>query len=271
MKAYLAVLQTRVQEDFTYRWNYLVAAFFRFLPLVTTIFLWQAVFASMQAAGKKPQIAGFTYEQTVAYYLLVYVARGFSSMPRMSREVCQDIRDGLLNRYLVKPIGYFGYQAAYRLAHKLVFWAVALVAFPPVFYALRGCFSGLPDTAGWLVFFYTLFLAFLIGLLFNFLIGILAFWFLEISTFLYVIMTVEYFLSGHLIPLTFLPQAMREICLFLPFAYEAYWPVAVFLGIVEETYLFPMLFWGTLWVGVLGLLCAVLWHLGIHRYAAVGG
>lgn len=270
-KKYWLVLATRAQEDMVYRANYLLGALFRFLPLVTTVYLWDAVFRSLSEQGKEPSIAGYGYGDTVAYYLLVYVARGFSSMPGMSRDICNDIRDGALNRYLVRPVSYFGYQLAYYLAHKLVFWAVALVAFPPVFWLLRDHFSGVPDAAGWAAFLYSLLLAFAIGILFSFLVGLLAFWFLEISTFLYVILTVEYFLSGHLIPLTFLPEALQGWILYLPFAYEVYWPVALFLSRVPEGEAGFMLAVGTAWVAVLFAACRWVWARGIRRYGAVGG
>jgi ABC-type uncharacterized transport system permease subunit len=48
-----------------------------------------------------------TYGDTIAYYFLVFISRGFSSMPGMTRDISLDIKDGLLNRYLVQPLGLF--------------------------------------------------------------------------------------------------------------------------------------------------------------------
>ena len=45
----------------------------RFLPIVTTIFLWQAIFAG----SGRSQIAGFDNRAIIAYYLLTMVARAF--------------------------------------------------------------------------------------------------------------------------------------------------------------------------------------------------
>ena len=207
----------------------------------------------------------------MAYYLLVYVSRGFSSMPGMTSEISKEIKDGHLNRYLVKPIDYFWYQVSYRMAHKVVFWGVALVAFPPVFYLMRGFFTHAPTAAEWAASTVLLVLGFAIGLLFSFLIGALAFWFLEISTFLFIIMGIELFASGHLIPLNFLPDSVQQAVLLLPFAYEAYWPCAVLLGKVPSGELGPVLGMGFLWVAVLYGACRLLWSAGLRRYSAVGG
>jgi ABC-2 type transport system permease protein len=43
---YWVILSTRTQEDMAYRANYMIGSLFRFLPLVTTIYLWYAVFNS---------------------------------------------------------------------------------------------------------------------------------------------------------------------------------------------------------------------------------
>jgi len=268
-RKYQVILLTRAQEDMAYRVNYVVGALFRFLPLVTSIYLWKAVFDG--GPGQQGDIAGMTYADTIAYYALGFVSRGFSSMPGMTQDVSVDIKDGLLNRYLVQPLDYFGYQVSYRLAHKLVFWMVAAVTFPPVFYLIRDCFTHTPTPWEWAAFLFSLGLAFVIGVCFSFMVGCLGFWFLEVSTFLYVIMTIEFFLSGHLLPLNFLPEWMFRCVAYLPFAYEAYWPCAILLGKVPPGDLGVVLAVGALWALGFFFLGRLVWRRGLRRYAAVGG
>ncbi len=146
---YWVILSTRTQEDMAYRSNYVVGVIFRFLPLVTTIFLWYAIFKTRQAAGSPTLIRGLSYEDMVAYYALMYIARGFSSMPGTMRDISVDIKDGLLNRYLTRPMDYLWYQVMYRLAHKVVFWYIALFTFPPCLYLLRHYFTHSPTVWEW--------------------------------------------------------------------------------------------------------------------------
>jgi ABC-2 type transport system permease protein len=103
------------------------------------------------------------------------------------------------------------------------------------------------------------------------LVGCLGFWFLEISTFLFVIMTIEFFLSGHLFPLNFLPRAMAQVACFLPFSYEAYWPCAILVGKVPTQELTKVLAVGVAWWALLFILGRWVWKRGLRRYAAVGG
>src|ERR1700733_7214617 len=72
---YWVILSTRTQEDMAYRANYIFGAIFRFLPLVTTIFLWWAIYAGRKATGASPLIGGMTYEDMVVYNALMHVAR----------------------------------------------------------------------------------------------------------------------------------------------------------------------------------------------------
>jgi ABC-2 type transport system permease protein len=270
-RKYWTILMTRAQEDMSYRANYIFGALFRFLPLVTTIFLWYAIYQARQAGGSPASIAGMSFEDMVAYYALMYIARGFSSMPSASRDISVDIKDGLLNRYLVRPMSYLWYQVMYRMAHKLVFWYVALFTFPPIFFLMRHFFSHSPSLGEWGAFVISLFIAFWIGMLFCFLVGTLAFWFQEISTFLFVIMTIEFFLSGHLIPLNLLPAFLQGFLSLSPFSYEGYWPCMILLGKVPAEQLPRLLGIGFLWIGILYGLCLWMWRLGLKRYSAVGG
>jgi len=268
---YWVILSTRTQEDMSYRANYVFGAIFRFLPLVTLIFLWYAVYQSRKVIGGDLTIKGMTFNDMITYNALMYVARGFSSVPGTTSDISKDIKDGLLNRYLIRPINYLWYQVMYRLAHKLVFWYVALFTFPPIFFLMRHYFSHVPTMVETGAFVISLVTAFCIGILFCFMIGTLAFWFTEISTFLFVVMMIEFFLSGQMIPLNILPQSMQPLLMLSPFGYEGYWPCAILMGKVPQDQLAQVLGTGFCWVVVFYFLGQVLWKAGLKRYSAVGG
>ena len=269
---YWVILSTRTQEDMAYRANYVFGAIFRFLPLVTMVFLWWAVYKSRAESGGPTTIGGMTFEDMVVYNALMYIARGFSSVPGTMSDISKDIKDGLLNRYLIKPLNYLWYQVMYRLAHKLVFWYIALLTFPPIFYFfMRQYFTHWPSLLEFGAFVVSLFIAFSIGMLFCSMIGMLAFWFLEISGFLFVVMMLEFFMSGQLIPLNILPAYLHQVLFFSPFGYEGYWPVVILMGKVPQEQLGQVLLVGLVWVGIFYALSRWMWELGLKRYSAVGG
>ncbi len=96
-------------------------------------------------------------------------------------------------------------------------------------------------------------------------IGMLAFWFLEISGFLFVVMMLEFFMSGQLIPLNILPAYLHSVLFFSPFGYEGYWPCVILMGKVPENQLLQVLLVGFVWVGIFYGLSRLMWKLGLKR------
>ncbi len=69
-------------------------------------------------------------------------------------------------------------------------------------------------------------------------VALLAFWLLEISTVVFIIYSFEYYLSGHMFPLDLMPRWFRAVLEWMPFTYELFFPVAVFLEKVQGAALF---------------------------------
>src|SRR5512140_500573 len=88
------ILRISIEERLVYRGDFALGTLMRFLPLVTQIFLWAAVFEAMRAAGEKTDVAGYSYRNMIAYYLLTMLSRAFSSMPGLASGIARDIRDG---------------------------------------------------------------------------------------------------------------------------------------------------------------------------------
>src|SRR4029079_199982 len=90
-------------------------------------------------------------------------------------------------------------------------------------------FDGWPDGLTLLAYAASLLLAFLVGFFFEATIGMVGFWFLEVTSFLYIINTLNFFVSGHMFPLDLLPPFWSHLLQMLPFQYLAYFPAMVFL------------------------------------------
>jgi ABC-2 type transport system permease protein len=269
VKKYRTILVICLAERLAYRTDFFFGTLMRFLPIVTTVFLWNAIFAG---SGQQ-RIAGLTADDIVAYYLLVMVSRAFSSMPGLAGGIARDIREGNIKRYLTQPVDMIGFLLMMRVAHKLVYYAIALAPFALVFVLARGYFPGWPPLHVLAAFVVTLVLAFLIGFLFESLIGLLGFWFLEIASFGYIVMTVSYLLSGHMFPLDLFPEPIAAFVQWLPFPYMAYAPAKLFLSGAQLGYfelaleiLKPLGY-----VIALFVLVRITLKSGLRRYSAYGG
>ena len=269
-RVHWVILKTCLAERLVYRGDFAFATLLRFMPIVTNIFLWSAIYAegTSQAAGK---MNGYTYANMVAYFLLAMVARAFSSMPGLASGIAREVRDGTVKKYLTQPIDMLGYLFWHRIAHKLVYYVVAIGPFALVFWLCRSYFNGWPDAFTVVAFCVSLVLSFLVGFLLEAWIGLISFWFLEVSSLLFIYMMFNYFLSGHMIPLDWLGK-IGEWVQYLPFQYLAYMPAAIMLGKYNtHDQLLIELAIELVWVIVLFVLCRVTLALGVRRYGAFGG
>lgn len=267
MSKYWVVFRVAISERLVYRADFFIATFLRFIPIITTILLWRAIFDG----AKIEQVGGLAYSQMVSYYLFVMISRAFGSMPRLATDIAIDIRDGGLRKYLLQPIDYIGYNIALRGAHKLIYFVMAALPYTFVFWLCRDFLPGWPTGAAFGLSILSLILAFMLGFAINALIGMLGFWFLEVSSLLHVFMTAQYFLSGHMFPLSLLPDSIQQIVTLLPFAYETYYPAMILLQRLSTSEMIHVIMIQCAWVLVLGGLTRLAWSRGLRRYAAYGG
>jgi ABC-2 type transport system permease protein len=269
------ILRISLEERLVYRGDFALSTLMRFLPIVTQIFLWGAVFSAIgtgtASSGKPTTIVGYSFNDMIAYYLLTMIARSFSSMPGLASGIARDIRDGNIKKFLIQPVDMLGYLLLYRVAHKLVYYVIALAPFALVFFLARGYFHAWPDAATFVAFLASLAMSFLLGFFLEAALGMIGFWFLEVSSLLFVYMLFNFFFSGHMFPIDMLPGIWGDIVKLLPLQYLAYFPAAVFLGKIQGPALAHGLILEFIWVLVSIILCRFLFFLGTKRYSGFGG
>jgi viologen exporter family transport system permease protein len=266
------ILRICIEERLVYRGDFWLGTLMRFLPIVTQIFLWGAVFEGMRATGSNSDaIAGYSYHDFVAYYLLTTISRAFSSMPGLAGSIALQIRNGEIKKYLVQPVDLIGFLLLMRVAHKVVYYGIAFAPFALVFYLARGYFPGWPPPDVMFAYITSLIFSFLLGFFLEATIGMIGFWFLEVSSLLFVYMLFNFFFSGHMFPLDMLPAPWNTIVQIIPLQYLAYFPSAVFLQKVTGR---------DLWIGLTIEACWVLFFIvasrvtfwrGVKRYSGFGG
>ncbi len=268
---YWTVLSISIQERLVYRGEFAMSTLMRFLPIITQIFLWQAIFAAIEADGGTETIAGYTFHGMIAYYLLTTVSRAFSSMPGLASGIARDIRDGTVKKFLVQPIDMLSFLLVRRVAHKLVYYLVALGPFALVFFLSRGFFDGWPEPHVLAAFGSSLLLGFLLGFFIEATLGMIGFWFLEVTSLMFVYMLLSFFFSGHMFPIDLLPGVWGDLVRLLPLQYLAYFPAAVFLGKVSGPELVAGLWIQFAWVVFFAIAARVAFHFGVRRYSGFGG
>lgn len=267
--------QISLNERLVYRGDFMLGTLMRFLPTLTQIFLWWAIFEALPDSGgdaTQGRVAGYRYGDMVAYYLLATVGRAFSSMPGLTSGIAKLVRSGEVKKYLIQPVDLLGSLLVQRVAHKLVYYLIAALPFALVFYLCGDFFlNGWPTAEVWFVFLASLILSFLLGFFLEACLGLVSFWLLEVTSLAFIYMLLNFLLSGHMFPLELLPAWSQTAVDLLPLKYLAYFPAAVFLGKIDRSTMYQGLAIEAAWVLFFIVLSRVLWNRGVRRYSGFGG
>lgn len=267
------ILRIALSERLAYRGDFVLGTLMRFLPIITQIFLWWAIFQSINPEDPNAgRLSGYSFQDMVAYYLLTMVGRAFSSMPGLSSSIAVKIRDGEIKKFLVQPVDLITFLFWSRVAHKIAYYTIATLPFALVFFLCRSYFThGWPEPWTLAAFVASLFLSFSLGYYLEVCIGLVGFWMLEVSSLLFVYMLFQFFLSGHMFPLDILPEPFLSIVSYLPIKYLAYFPAAVFLGKVQGTQLAIDMGMLVGWTVFFFVVSQVIYRRGLRRYSGYGG
>lgn len=264
MKKYLAILNTQIQNSFQYRGQLFFWVIVEVLFLAILFFLWQAIFS------EKEQIGAYTFSRIMTYYLAAFAVEMIASSHN-EYNMEEIIRDGKLNKYLIRPMSFFWYRLASDLGWKISKLVVTL----PVFIAVLAFFHRyllLPDLVEAGKFAIVLLTASALYFLISYLISFAAFWILRINSVIRIVRDITLpLMAGSLISLDLYPRLLEKLTRFLPFRYLIFFPVQVFLGKVSNAELLSGILVTLIWIIVLGAVAFALWPTALKRYESVGG
>ncbi len=263
---YRHVFAMGLQSALVYRWNFFIRTGFSLLHLAVVAALWGAAYAD------RGEIGGFTFEQTMSYFLCLVIANYLIAAFHEDFQIGEEIRSGTINQFLTKPIDYYLYRLTLFFASRFVTGLIVLV---PCLLLLPLLAPYLPLDAEawrWVATIPALALAAMIQFSIAYCFGLLAFWFLEIQGFVILSLAVETLLSGQVFPLDLMPDALYRLSQWLPFYYQSYFPIAVLTGRIETIEAVQQ---GLLvqlgWVAAFVLGGRLLWNHGLRRHTAAGG
>jgi len=254
-----------LQSNIVYRWNFGIRAFFSLFHLAFVFILWGAAYSG------QTQIGGFDLNQTLTYFIVILMMQFFIGAFNEDYQISEEIRNGLINQFLLKPINYYLYRFSIFIAARLVSGLLVLL---PLLVALPLLKDNivLPDEAWRLALgLPAMIMAALIQFTIAYIFGLLTFWFLEIQSFIILSLAVETILGGQMFPLDLMPAWFFRLSQWLPYYYQMYFPTAIFTGRLDQASALSGLAIQTFWVLALLGLAQFLWARGLRRHTAVGG
>jgi ABC-2 type transport system permease protein len=260
---YLTTMRTAVQEQFQYR----TANYFYMLGMVAEPVIYLVVWTTI-AEQQGGSVQGLTVGYFAAYYIVWTLVRNMNIVfgaPYWEYR----IREGDLNRDLLRPVLPLHYDIAYFAGWKVV----VIVLWIPLAIGLSLVFD--PDLHPRLlevaVFAVAIWGAYLIRTMFQEALGMLCFWTTRGAAIFDLYMTSELLLSGRLVPLPLMPDWVQTITWFLPFQWAFYFPIETLVGDFSNEELLRGLGAQLLWILIGLAIFRIAWKHAIKRYAAVGG
>jgi viologen exporter family transport system permease protein len=254
-----------LQSSLVYRWNFGVRAIFSFVHLAFVFILWGAVYGGQKTVGS------FSLPQTLTYFITLLVLQFFISAFNEDYQISEEIRNGLINQFLLKPINYFLYRFCIFVSARLVSGFLALVPLLLLLPFLRDSLAFPHESWRFLVAFPALIMSAMIQFTIAYCFGLLTFWFLEIQSFIILSLAIETMLGGQVFPLDLMPGWLYHASQFLPYFYQMYFPAAILTGRIGQAEAVSGLGIQAVWVVLLLGLAQLLWRRGLRRHTAVGG
>jgi ABC-2 type transport system permease protein len=268
MKKYWHVLNVGIQNNLTYRFNFLARAVFGLVPLVATLYVWRTIYSDKSQGAS---VGSYTLAEMISYYLIVTIVDALTAVNEDDWQIATDIKDGNISQFLLKPINYLVYRLVLFFSGRVAYLGVATIPLALFVVALRHYFVLPANGATFGLFVFSIFLTALLQFFMSYAMAMLAFWVLEVSTFIFILFAFEYIASGHMFPLDILPKGFAQVLFYTPFPYQLYFPVAIYMGKVTGMALLQGLLIQASWVFVAFGSAQLLWHRGIRKYSAFGG
>lgn len=264
MRKYFAIFQIGIKDAFQYRGQLFYWVALDALFLLIVFFLWKAIFATKSAVGD------YTFSGIVTYYVIAFLVEILAA--HYTEYNMEDmVRNGKLNKYLVRPMPFFWYRLFNELGWRVSKFIISFPLYFVFFYFFRE-FLVFPNIQRLIQFGLALAFSSVLYFMVSYLISYTAFWLLKIGAVVNIMRgSLVPLLGGAVIPLDLFPPFARILADFLPFKYLIYFPIKVYLGQVSQIEFWQGILIGSSWILALGFFVWLVWPAALRKYESVGG
>lgn len=182
----------------------------------------------------------------------------------------QDIQNGELVNYLLKPFSYFWMKFFEELHYRLLQGFYALIIFSIFSFFFHRLIKITDNLQTLVLGMVIVVLALISSHLFKMIVGLLAFWTVDIRGIFNLVDIVILIFAGFIVPIDLLIGPLTKIANALPFAYMIYYPVVVFQEKLSLNQLINVVFMQIVWLTIFISIYRFLWNRGIKKFSAVG-
>jgi ABC-2 type transport system permease protein len=263
---YLKSFSLGFQSSLEYRANFIISFLSTLFPITIQYFLWTALYNN----SPNGKVYGYNYSQIIAYTIFAAIVSKFVS-GGFEWEVNEDIKNGGLNKFLIKPIDYYKYRIACFLGQKVSqFFIMAIILILTI--AILNITLGYSvNLARIFIFFIVIIISIQLSFIFVYCTSMAAFWLSEAGGIFVIGSLLLNIISGGVVPLEVFGNTINHIFNFLPFKYIIYFPINILNGVIVGRQIIYGVLLQIFWIIVCKKFADMLWKQGLKRHNAVGG
>lgn len=263
LKKYWLVAKNTWTEATTYRLNFVMWRLRVILQLLTMYYLWLVILPQGQT------LFGYDQSSMLTYILGTSLISAFVIASR-TYSVGDEINQGNLSNFLIKPINYFLYHFSRDIGDKAMNISFSIFELSFLFLILQPPLFIQTNIYYLILFFLATAVGIILYFLINFLLGLVGFWSPEVWAPRFIFFVVLTFFAGGLFPLDILPTHIFSIFKILPFGYLLYFPLKIYLGQIAFGDIYLGLLVSCVWTIVFYLIVKFIWYRGLKVYTAYG-
>ena len=263
MRKYWVVLKMSIDRMFAYRFNFFLGRLRNIIFLLLLFYLWRSL------TLKSGIFAGYSEAELVTYVFGANLLRSVI-FGAQSRDIADEINQGIFSKYLVMPVNYFWFNFCRELGQRLVHLFSASVEVIIFAFILKARLAAPADVKTMLLCLTAIVLAVFLYFILSFFVSLLAFWSREAMGPRFLFEWILEFASGAYFPLDILSRAIFTALSFLPFFYIIYLPISIYLGKLNSLEIYLGLGRQIGWIIVAGSLTYLAWQQGLKKYTGEG-
>ncbi len=264
MKKYWVIFLLHFQDAFESRSRSVVWFLLALLnPLIALLFWYGALRVNSLL------LPGWNISSIGIYYFLLIVANALLNVHIEEEVAYEDIQQGRLSVFLIRPFSYLFLKLCTELSYRLIQGFLGIISLILISELLKLQLIKLDILTLPLVLLITIF-AFVISFLLKMIVGLSAFWITDSRGMQEFVFVVVLTLAGFVMPLDLFPPLLAKISNILPFAYMIYYPIVAFQGKLTVYQSFSVLTTQLIWVVLLGMIYRKMWRSGIKLFTGAG-
>lgn len=262
LPAWIELGRMEFRRAYAYRFNAITSIALTGMTIYLLTLVWKAAY------GGRDDVDGIDLQALLVYLTIANLQLRLLA-PEVDENIRDRIREGQIGFDVSRPTSYPSQLFAGAMGEMIATIPLLVVAVPV---ALLAGELSLPATPGsGFAYLASLALAWVVAVQLNMLIGLTAFWTLEMSGFQMMYRLVGNFATGALIPLWFMPDAVRAIVQILPFQAIAFVPVSIYVGEPATGAVWSALLLQFGWALVLVAVIRWIWTRAFQRTVIQGG